>query len=340
MKIELPGFREDMLRVEQFLWDFFPPRQDKDPVNEILHAVLDAPGKRIRPQLLLLTGRLGADFSAKRERLCKLAAIVECIHTASLIHDDIVDDSPLRRGQPTIQSRFGKDMAVYTGDLILSRVMTELFEGNFCQAGIRLGETIHAMCCGELKQFDCRYRIDITPESYREAVFGKTVALLASSCWIGGMESGCSAGVLTAVEEYGKHLGYLFQIRDDLLDFLSEEIREGKPTHMDFQEGILTLPVLFALEHPKYQPEIRRLVTAAAKRRLTDEEQEYLEHVVRISGGLNGAIMEMDVHYKSACAALERIPDIEIAAIFRNILQVLLISVPDKFTESPAMAAG
>lgn len=340
MDIELPGFREDLLRVEQYLWDIIPIRREKAPVGEILHSVLEAPGKRIRPQLLLLTGRLGPDFSARRENLCKLAAIVECIHTASLIHDDIIDDSPLRRGQPTIQSRFGKDMAVYTGDLILSRVMTELFTGNFCQTGARLGETIYAMCCGELKQFGCRYRTDTTAECYREAVFGKTAALLASACWVGGAESGCDREVLAAIETYGKHLGYLFQIRDDLLDFLSEEAREGKPTHMDFQEGILTLPVLFALEHPQYRPEIQQLTAIAAKRRLTVEEQAHLECAVRLSGGLNGAMAEMDAHYKSACAALEQIPDGTIAALLCTILRALLFSVPNHFTTSLEMVAG
>ncbi|MDO5142520.1 MAG: polyprenyl synthetase family protein [Eubacteriales bacterium] len=339
MKIELPGSGEDMRRVERYLWGFFPPSGQDDPVDEVLHAVLDAPGKRLRPQLLLLVSRLGADHAAKRERLCKLAAIVECIHTASLIHDDIVDDSPLRRGRPTIQSRFGKDMAVYTGDLVLSRVMTELFADGLSQSGLVLGQTMQTMCRGELWQYAGRYRVDVTPDRYRKAIYGKTVALLAAACRVGGLESGCTAPVLEAVEDYGTHLGYLFQIRDDLLDFLSEQDREGKPVHVDFQEGILTLPVIYALAHPDHRQAIERLVGIAAERPLTAEEQALLVQAVRLSGGLEKAIYELDQHYACACAALKALPDGKIAAVLRKIVKMLRDSLPNK-RPTAKMVAG
>ena len=117
--------------VESYIQEYLRPAGLNQAVEDILSEVLTGSGKKIRPLLLLLAGRCGDHYQENRDRLCQLGALLEMVHLASLIHDDIVDDSPLRRGRPTIQSRFGKNMAVYAGDLVLSRVMNVLFNNHY-----------------------------------------------------------------------------------------------------------------------------------------------------------------------------------------------------------------
>lgn len=306
--LELPGLREEMLLVERYLKKILSPEQEDGCVSEIIQAVTATSGKRYRPRLVLLAGRLGPDYPACGERLCKLAALVEMVHMASLVHDDIVDDSPLRRGQQTIQSRFGKDMAVYAGDLILGRVMRTLFQEGMAGSGILLTRTIEDMCRGEIGQFHCRYRTDTTIEDYLDNVYGKTVAMFVTACRIGGGESGCSEDTLRRLGGLGEHLGYLFQVRDDLLDVLSDASREGKPVHMDFREGVFTLPVLHALAHPEYGPEVRVLVGRAEAGTLTEDDLYNLDRLLREAGGLDAAAAFMRYHAGMARSAMAALP--------------------------------
>lgn len=306
--LELPGLREEMLLVERYLNKFLAPEQEKGCVAEIIRAVTATSGKRYRPRLVLLTGRLGPDYPACRERLCKLGALVEMVHMASLIHDDIVDDSPLRRGCQTIQSRFGKDMAVYTGDLILGRVMRILFQEGMAQSGVLLARTIEDMCQGEIGQFHCRYRIDTTVEDYLDNIYGKTVSMFVTACRIGGGESGCSENILHTLSSLGEQLGYLFQVRDDLLDFLSDARREGKPVHMDFWEGVFTLPILHTLAHPDYGPKIQAFVELAKAGLLTERDLQELNGLIRAAGGLDATAEFMDDRVQMAWRALDALP--------------------------------
>lgn len=197
--LELPGLHEEMKLVKQYINEFLTQDLKNSKVEEIAGTVLAASGKGYRPRLLLLTARMGEGYPRCRERLCKMGALIEMVHTASLIHDDIVDDSPLRRGCATVQSRFGKDMAVYAGDLILGRVMHTLFRDGMWELGFYLGQTIEDMCRGEIGQLECRYRTDTTAGQYEANIFGKTASLFITACRAGAMESGCEKNILDAM---------------------------------------------------------------------------------------------------------------------------------------------
>ena len=320
---EMQGLQADMRLVDRYMMEFLPPNKEQGKMGEIINAVMSAKGKRYRPMLLLLTGRCGPNFPAARERMCKLGAIIELIHMASLVHDDIVDDSPLRRGQPTIQSRFGKDMAVYTGDMILGRAMGILFREDLGQAGSLFGATIEDMCRGEIGQFDNRYRTEGTVDDYLDNIYGKTVSLFETACRLGGMEGGCSQETVEKLAEFGRHLGYLFQLRDDLLDFLSEETREGKPTHVDFREGVFTLPVLYALAHPDYHKEVCELAMLAEQGMFFAEEADRLDWAVRSSGGLLAAVEQMDAHRHQAVRLAAALPNHEVSGNLQKLLSKL-----------------
>lgn len=320
---ELPGLRSELERVDAYLTQFLPPDWEAGKTGEIVRAVMGQSGKRYRPRLVLIAGRLGPGYPACTDRLCKLGALVEFVHMASLVHDDIVDDSPLRRGAPTVQSQFGKDMAVYTGDLILGRVLFVLLREGLRDSGMLIGRTIEDMCRGEIGQFDCRFRTDATQKDYLEHVYGKTASMFVTALTVGGMESGCTAEALSVLEELGAHLGYLFQMRDDLLDLTSEEVREGKPVRSDFREGIFTLPVLHALADPIYGPAMQALANRAAAGVLTPADLTELDRLVRVSGGLRMAVEAMEERRRAAAKLLAKLPAGDASQALAELLALL-----------------
>lgn len=240
---------------------------------------------------------------------------------ASLIHDDIVDDSPLRRGLPTVQEKYGKDRAVYAGDLLLSRIVQSLFRDGYVRVGQSFGQAVEEMCVGEVGQMSCRYREDVTVGQYMRNIYGKTAALCRLACSAGAAESGCSEEVKEMLEELGINFGYMFQIRDDLLDFVSDSSREGKPTQADFREGILTLPVLYAMEDEKARSLIIRLMREAEKGSFGSEQAEQLVSTVGNSGGLARAYSDMQMYADRALAAVEALPELEVKNVLRGLLK-------------------
>ena len=316
----------DMICVRKNLEELMAAPPESDAATEVMKAVSESKGKGLRPQLLLMAGRCGPKFREKRERLRRLAALVEMVHMASLIHDDIVDDSPLRRGKPSIQSLFGKDMAVYAGDLLLSRIVQELFRAPFSEAGVLFGETVEEMCKGELGQMAVRYSEDVTPDAYMRNIYGKTASLCKLACSAGAIESGCSAEVREHLENLGVHFGYMFQIRDDYLDFVSSGKKEGKPTQMDFKEGILTLPVLFAMENSEACRRIRGLIRVARAGEFGENEAKELRDLVAGSGGLKRALEEINFHMKKVRDAADALPSGEVTKMVYGILAKLEVS--------------
>ena len=182
----------------------------------------------IRPRLVLMAGSFGTDRDDVRERLYKLAAVVEMTHLASLIHDDIVDDAPFRRGKPSVQSKYGKNAAVYAGDFLMSRITFYLMREGLNRSGMIISQAVEEMCAGEIGQAMCRYKEDVTLDEYLQNIHGKTVALFRACCRIGAMESGCDERVSRMLESFGECLGYMFQMRDDLLDFVPDSSMIGK----------------------------------------------------------------------------------------------------------------
>ncbi|MDO5131520.1 MAG: polyprenyl synthetase family protein [Eubacteriales bacterium] len=311
----------EMEKVEQELSDYLRDPGYGNAVGRILRDLGESRGKRLRPRLLLMAGRYGPLFPDVRDRLCRLAALVELVHMASLVHDDIVDDAPLRRGMPTTQAKYGKDMAVYAGDLLLSRIVQSLFRDGFGSVGAFFGQTVETMCLGELGQMECRFREDVTVRQYMENIYGKTAALCRLACLAGAAESGCSGEVQTRLEELGINFGYMFQIRDDLLDFTSDAAREGKCTHMDFREGILTLPVLYAMENEDARPGIVCLIREAKAGRFDENQAKRLAELVTSSGGLRRAAEDMEMYAERALSAVGNLPDHGVSDVFRRLLQ-------------------
>lgn len=297
----------------------------EDGLSGALEACLDqatsSMGKGLRPIALLLAARFGPSFEKERQNLCKLAALVEMIHLASLVHDDIVDDSPIRRGKPTVQHRYGKDMAVYTGDFILSRVMQRMLKEGFYEEGLLLTECIEKMCIGEINQYENQFSTEATVEAYFQTVSGKTAAIFAAACRIGALRGGCDPDTAAALEEIGCTLGMAFQLKDDLKDFLSAEETEGKPVHADFKTGYYTLPVLCGFAHPGVGSRLKELAQLIP---LNAHDASLLEEMTRLvfdSGGIAYAQSRVQEYVNRLKKLFDRLSDCEAKQMMKEILQ-------------------
>lgn len=224
--------------------------------HPILYAAAEhlfgAGGKRIRPAIVLLLARAvssGQDILPEHRRL---AEITEMIHTASLVHDDVVDESDVRRGVPTVHSSFGNRVAVLAGDFLFAQSSWYLANLNNLTVVKLLSEVIMDLAEGEIQQGLNRFDIDLALEAYLEKSYYKTASLIANSSKSVGVLSGLPDHQLDNLYAYGRNLGLAFQIVDDILDFTSSSEVLGKPAGSDLKSGNLTAPVLYALEEQPY----------------------------------------------------------------------------------------
>lgn len=239
----------EMQKVEEQLKKALKTRNKS--VQEALANLQQSGGKRLRPVLTIL----GATFGEyKSKEATALAAAIEIIHMATLIHDDIIDDTKLRRGSETIHSMLGSDVAVYTGDFLFSRAF--MLIADFAETGLMrdIAKGIAFICDGEIDQNEQRYSKASTFKQYLRRIGGKTAVLFALSLASGGHKAGCSKKMTNKLRIVGKDIGMAFQIIDDVLDFTSKDFTIGKPAFNDAIQGVYTLPIIFALDS-KYKKE-------------------------------------------------------------------------------------
>ncbi len=224
--------------------------------HPILYAAAEhlfgAPGKRVRPAIVLLISRatmLDSDITPRHRRL---AEITEMIHTASLVHDDVVDGSEVRRNVPTVNSLYNNGVAVLAGDFLFGQSAWYLANLDNLEVVKLLSEVIKDMAEGEILQALNRFDTTITLEAYLKKTYNKTASLIANSSKAAGLLSGVSADFAENLYSYGRNIGLAFQIVDDILDFTASTEALGKPAGSDLISGHLTLPVLYALEEKPY----------------------------------------------------------------------------------------
>ena len=297
-----------MARVTHYIRQIAENPVSATPTGRVLDDALDLSGKMLRPKLLFLCGSFGTQFAQHFEQLCIAGAVVELTHLASLIHDDIVDEAPYRRGKPSLQSKYGKDAAVYAGDFLLARGQYRLAAEQLNDAMVRLAQAIEQMCLGEIGQSAGRYSTAVPAEHYYRNIRGKTAALFRCACGTGAALGGCTEEDVRLLEQFGETLGVIFQLRDDLLDFTSTKAKEGKQTHKDFLEGIYTLPVLFTLQHPDGASEMLALMQKNLLEPLSPAELHRMEQLVTDCGGIDHTWDEIHRHAADGYALLDRLP--------------------------------
>lgn len=209
-------------------------------MQEISEYLLAGKGKRVRPTLVVLSASLGA---ADSRELVDVASAIELVHLASLIHDDIIDDSGVRRGKPTIDRLWGNLVAVLAGDFVFASAFGLLASRQAYALSV-LADAVKTMCEGEIEQSLSAESSDPDEGAYLSSIGKKTASLMGACCQIGAHLAGAPSEQVAAMKEYGLNLGYAFQIVDDLLDIWGSEGKTGKPVGLDLRRGLSTLPVI------------------------------------------------------------------------------------------------
>lgn len=265
-----------------------------------LHT-LQAGGKRIRPVFVLLAGKFGNyDINI----LKNVAVSLELIHMASLVHDDVIDDAELRRGKPTIKTKWGNKVAMYTGDYILALSLEMIT--NLKQPEIHkiLANTIVEVCIGEIEQIKDKYRFNQNFRDYFRRIKRKTALLIATSCQLGAIAAGAEEAVHQKLFRFGYFVGMSYQIIDDVLDFTSSEKTLGKPAGGDLLQGNITAPVLFAMENQDIRKEIEKVNENSDSLQI-----EKIISLVKQSGAIEKSMSLSDLYLDKALLTLDELPE-------------------------------
>jgi len=233
----------DLAKTDEILIDRL--NSDVALINQMSHYIISSGGKRLRPLLLLLCARA---TSYQGEHHHAMAVVIELIHTATLLHDDVVDESTTRRGQETANELWGNAPSVLVGDFLYSRAFEIMVEPDSMAIMRLLSQATNNIAQGEVLQLLNIKNANVTQEQYFAVINRKTACLFEAACKIGGMLSNTSSETIEALGKFGLHLGNAFQIIDDVLDYESDSATMGKEVGDDLAEGKTTLPMIYALE--------------------------------------------------------------------------------------------
>src|ERR1700736_4188556 len=252
---------------------------DLGPMASAMEHIVKAGGKRWRPALVILSGRLG---SADRDSIFNIAMGIEFIHTATLVHDDLIDNSPTRRGIRTIHEALGPNPAIIIGDYYFAKGANLLSQIGNPSIDALLSQTVMTICFGEMLQLTSQRRYDQSLDEYYAKIERKTAVLLAASTYCGAVLGGLDEAQVEAMRRFGRLLGMSFQIADDVLDYLATEQEVGKPVGNDLKQGTVTLPLMLARHDPAVDGKLDVILEKA-----TLQDADYAE-VVRIVRGSRG----------------------------------------------------
>ena len=274
-------------------------------IQEVGKHILEGGGKRLRPALLLITSRM-TGYKGSRDVL--YGAVVEFIHTATLVHDDIIDEAALRRGRTSINYRWGNHLTVLVGDYLYTHAMKMALDEGDLDILKLLSRTTIRMIEGEILALEYTGRADVSSDQYFDIIGRKTAELFGATCRIAGFLSHTTEEHASALNEYGYNLGICFQLTDDLLDFTSSSEVLGKPVLSDLREGKLTLPMILSL--PRVSPADRRGIERTVTERRFDEISA--EEIIGIVNRFDGVEQTRDIareYADRARAALGVFPD-------------------------------
>lgn len=278
-------------------------------IRTVLLSQVDSMGKMLRPALALITSRLGA--SQERENVLRIASVLEMIHLASLVHDDIIDSAKTRRGLPTLYARLGSKQAVLAGDYLLARAMS-LVNGKEGDLEARaVSNAFSRLCESELEQDAALGDFFISEQTYLRRIAGKTASLFALSCYAGASINKASPADQARVHRIGYAMGMAFQIQDDMLDYEGDEASLGKQVGKDLKCGVPTLPLLKALQAEENLPagsqELHTLL--AGKPHLTDRQARKAVALVKRLGGVQAALALENAYTQRALKDIAALSD-------------------------------
>lgn len=303
--------REDLKVVEREIKAFV---QSPDPLlTQTSMHLLNAGGKRLRPAFALLAGKF---YNYDRDKLLPLAVALELIHMASLVHDDVVDDSMTRRGTPTVKANWGNRISMHTGDYLFAKSLILISQFKEPLISRVLADTSVKMCEGEIHQISTSYSPDQNWRDYFYRIKRKTALLIAASCQLGAVAVGAPENEHKKLRMYGHQIGMAFQITDDILDMVADEKTLGKPIGSDLRQGILTMPVIYSLEKSLQQQRLRELIEVAEK---TDDQVQEAIAIIKEAGGIEFSFKAALRYIEKAKGNLRDLPNKPIKSTFYNI---------------------
>jgi geranylgeranyl pyrophosphate synthase len=294
----LEPIRPQMERVERLLHETLA--QVEEPLSSTLRGSLG--GKRLRPALVILVGRM---FGCPAPPFHRLAAAIEMLHTATLIHDDLVDEGDLRRGHKTLHTIWPAGVTILAGDCLLAQAVSLVAELDHPRVLRVLAQTLATMCAGEIRQIFATQSKHTGREDYYRRVEAKTASLFAASVEMAGILAGAGESQIAALRRFGRELGMAFQIVDDVLDFSGSEAQLGKPAGSDLRQGLITLPTLCYLEEVEDGAAVDAVLSGC---RDAEHVQAAMEAVCA-SGAIEAALAEARAHATRGREALTTLPD-------------------------------
>jgi len=284
-------------------------------LDKIMSYIVKRKGKQMRPMFVFLSagtcGQIG-------DSTYRGAALIELLHTATLVHDDVVDDADYRRGFFSINALWKNKIAVLVGDFLLSRGMALALKNKDFQLLSIVNDAVTEMSEGELLQIEKSRKLNITEEIYYEIIRQKTASLIASCCAVGASSSGASEEIVRKMHQFGEKIGMAFQIKDDLFDYGEMEI--GKPLGIDIKEKKMTLPLIFALSKSAWLERRKMISIVKNESDKPKKVKEVIEYMKR-SGGIEYALDSMNKFHQEALAILNDLPDSAYKASLQQLVQ-------------------
>jgi len=305
--------KKDLTAVEKDLKMF--TKSNNPIISDISSYLFKNEGKRIRPALLILCSKL---LRYQGQEHIRMSALIETIHTASLLHDDIIDDSPLRRGQKTVHTKWGNNITVLLGDYLYIKTLGLSLESRNQDIVRILTDTSSEMIDGELQEYFYSGNLDLEEEDYLEILKKKTASLFNASCLIGGMLAECKDKDKEKLSDYGHNIGMAFQIIDDLLDYTGDQKELGKPVLSDLLEGRITLPLIYTLKKASLS-EKKYISGLVSNIKADGSARSKLLKFIISNGALDYTIKKADDYSLKSKEIISQFPE----SIYRDILALI-----------------
>ncbi|BCV21383.1 polyprenyl synthetase family protein [Moorella sp. Hama-1] len=282
---ELALWQEVQADLQQVEAELLRQVDAPDPVlSQAAQHLIQAGGKRLRPAFAILAARC---CGATLESILPLAVALEMIHMATLVHDDVIDASPIRRGRPTVWARWGQELSLHTGDYLFARSLILVSIYDDPRIPSVLASVSVKMVQGEIQQLAATFDVDITLREYLDRIYRKTALLIAASCELGAIAAGADTETVRHLRYYGRNLGLAFQITDDVLDIAADPEQLGKPTGGDLRQGVITLPAIYALQASQKK---QKLIHLLGKRDKNQAEIQEAIEIIKECGGIKYAL--------------------------------------------------
>jgi heptaprenyl diphosphate synthase len=319
--LRLPALSEDLTRVEAALGAAMAA---EDPfLHEVAGHLINAGGKRLRPALAVAAAAAVTGGAPTSDNVIRGGAAVELVHMGSLYHDDVMDEAATRRGVESVNHRWGNLVAILAGDYLLARA-SEIAASLGTEVAGLLAATIGRLCEGQVSELRTLFAADRSEVAYFTCVTEKTASLMAAACRIGAIVSDADRATIETLTDVGTRFGIVFQIADDILDVVGDDITLGKPAGHDVEEGVYTLPILRALATPDGGPELRPMLGRA----VTPEEREKVRSIASASGGVASALATARQYADEAAAAAAGLPAGEVRDALGALGHAVLDALP------------